>query len=322
MINAYKTIGDSFKTVPQEDIKAQSNDIFWVDLFHPTSEEESFIESWLGVNIPTHDKMHEIEQSSRLYQHDQTLFMTLTMLTHADTPQPESHDVSFVIHNNILITTRYVNTQPFDLSSHENISKDTYKNGSALLTWMLDKIIDHLADTLESIAKQVEETGRQIFDTQDNSSTSPIKFRKVISSIGLHQNLLSITQEGLFSATRLLSFISEMPLFKEPLEKKAVHSMMRDLPPLIEHATFLSNKINFLLDATLGMINIEQNTIIKIVSLATVVFLPPTLVASVYGMNFHSIPELQWEHGYPFAIILMVLAGFLPYAYFKFKKWF
>ncbi len=322
MLKIFKNEASSFKEISQDQFKAQLADVIWVDLYNPTSKEEKLIENILGINIPTHDEMREIELSSRLYERNKTLFMTLTMVTHADTPHPESHAVTFVLHGKHLITIRYVDTPHLSIHPlNARSNAEMYQQGSSLLVWMLDKIADQLADILENIAREIGLTSQQIFESQNGSPSNTLNFKNVISSIGAHENLLSRSQESLFSATRLLSFISETSLFEGTADQKAIHLMMRDLPPLIEHASFLSNKITFLLDATLGMINIEQNTIIKIVSVAAVVFFPPTLVASIYGMNFKSMPELSWDFGYPVAILLMLLAGFLPYRYFKYKKW-
>lgn len=322
MINAYKTEGITFKKLTTDQIKDHLNEIIWIDLCYPTVEEECLIESLLGIGIPTRDEMHEIELSSRLYKRNGTLFTTLTMVTHGDTLHPESHAVTFVLHHTHLITVRYVDTPPFTtfMSNTDNVIESCQK-GSTLFLWLLEHISDQLADLLEFVARGIEETSHQIFVSQNGTSTGKLNFKKVLSSIGTYENILSKSQESLFNFTRLLSFISESSHLENPPEQKAIQVMMRDLPPLIEHASFLSNKITFLLDATLGMINIEQNAIIKIVSVVAVVFLPPTLVASIYGMNFHVMPELSWEFGYPLAILLMFLAGLLPYKYFKYKRW-
>ena len=324
MLKSYVSVDNILEEVNIDDLKVKLQDIVWIDLFEPTASEEGFIENLLGIDIPTHEDMHEIELSSRLYQRNNTFFMTLTIVTYADTFRPESHVVTFILHHKTLITVRYFNKFPFtDSVLKLKTNQNACRQGHSILIWMLQEIADQLADILEIIAQKIEEISFNIFNSQNTNSKSKsdLNFKKILFFIGIYENLLSKSRESLFNMARILSFVSGISYFENSDEQKVIHLMSHDVPPLIEHANFLSNKISFLLDATLGMISIEQNSIMNVLSVVSVVFLPPTLVASIYGMNFEIMPELNWPLGYLYALILMLISGLLPYQFFKFKKW-
>ena len=235
-------------------------------------------------------------------------------------------NITFVLHNKWLIIVHYVECPFYNrFIEKAKLNHTIFQDGSNIVSTLLEEITEQLADILENATHIIEDINRQIFKyNYESNGTSKVKkpnFKNIISSVGRNEDILSKTRESLFTITRMLSFILETPYFQSHADKKKVAMLMQDISSLIEHTTFLSNKITFLLDATLGMINIEQSAIIKIVSVAAVVFLPPTLVASIYGMNFQHMPEIEWYLGYPASLILMVLSGFLPYKYFKYKGW-
>ena len=217
------------------------------------------------------------------------------------------------------------------LSFHNFLERGKQHNlalshGNLILTGLLDAIIDQMADILEGVGHNLDRMTRQIFrpglqDKAERARTKP-DFEEMLRQIAINGDLISKARESLVSITRLLSFASQSSYFSPSTEEAdKIQVLMRDILPLSDHATFLSNKVNFLLEATLGMIGIEQNSIIKIFSVAAVVFLPPTLVASIYGMNFNFMPELEWPFGYPLALVLMILSSYLPYKYFKRQQW-
>ena len=325
MIRAYNFIRTHVKELNFHELKAHLTDTIWVDLFNPTVEEEALIEGLLGIDIPTRDEMQKIELSSRLYQRNNTTFATINIVTR-DAIHPSSHTVTFVLHNKWLITVRYVEEPLYArFIAKAKLNPALFQKGGFILSALLEEITEQLADILENTTHTIEEINRQIFKydyaSNGNSKIKKPNFKNIISHIGHNEDLISKARESLFTITRMLSFILQTSYFKTHEDKKQITMVIGDIASLIDHATFLSNKINFLLDATLGMINIEQSSIIKIVSIAAVVFLPPTLVASIYGMNFQYMPELNLHLGYPFAILLMILSGFLPYKYFKYKGW-
>jgi magnesium transporter len=322
MLKCYSVKAKNLNELPKSSLNSSLHDVIWIDLYNPTSEDELFVENCLSINVPTRDEMNEIEVSRRLYKQPNAIFATLTIVSHAGSPEPESHNITFILHNKRLITVRYVDDPLFTvLIENSLLNNIVFLHGSSVLSCVLGGIRDQLADILENLSHNIEETSHKIFKTQKQDASHKPNFKKILLTIGDNEDLLSKSRESLFNLTRMLSFVAETPYFQAPEDYKAINLMMQDMPPLIEHANFLENKINFLLEATLGMINIEQNSIIKMVSVAAVVFLPPTLFASIYGMNFEFMPELKWVFGYPLALISIVLSAYLPYTYFKHKKW-
>jgi magnesium transporter len=325
MIKAYNFDTAALVELTPDDLQNNLTNSVWVDLVNPTSDEEIFIEKLLNISIPTREEIREIELSSRLYQSNGTVFSTISIVTKADTKHPESHHLTFIHHDKWLVIVRYIAESPYHnvLAKTKLINKSPHK-ANVIFSMMLEDITEQLADILENITKHIDRIGHTIFkyDYESKSTTkSKPEFRHIIAEIGHNEDLLSRARESLFTISRMLGFVLQTSYFHAAEDKHPITMIMRDTSSLIEHTTFLSNKITFLLDATLGMINIEQNSIIKIVSVAAVVFLPPTGVASIYGMNFHHMPELSWEYGYPFGLLLMVLSGFLPYRFFKHKGW-
>ncbi len=297
-----------------------AKDSVWIDLFEPTQEEEKRVEAALGFEVPTREEMQKIETSSRLYREGETFFMTATVLNKADTSHPESSAVTFIVAPQQLVTLRYADPQPFQ-TFRKRMEADgkQYNSPGNVFQGLIDAIVERLAEILEKVGSELDSVSLEVFAPPSASSGRKLQgrdFNRILRRVGRCSDLVSKARESLVSLGRLLTFSNETP--KPELHVK---TLLKDLASLGDHASFLSSKISFLLDATLGLINIEQNGIIKIVSVAAVVFLPPTLVASIYGMNFDVMPELKWVLGYPFAIFLMIASAILPYAFFKRKGW-
>ncbi len=293
----------------------------WIDLLFPTKEEAELVEASLGFNIPTREEMVEIELSSRLYIEHHHFFMTAAMIAQSESDSPELDPVTFIMTSGQLITIRYIEPMAFKLFS-ARVQKTNPLNRTAtrLFAELLDSTIDRLADILELLGHRLDDYSKTIFrPPHDNKK---IDYPMLMREIGTTGNLNTKAQESLLTFNRLIAFFNQASWIQED-KKYQVHleTFIRDIASLSDHAHFLSSKITFLLDGTLGLVNIEQNNIIKIFSVAAVIFLPPTLIASIYGMNFHHIPELTWRYGYYFALGLMGLAAWLPYKYFKHRKW-
>ncbi len=309
-------------------------DAVWIDLVEPSANEESKVEATLGIDIPTREELAEIEASSRLYQEDGAVFMTANLIRRGDNDEPESSPVTFIIKDNTLITVRYHHPQAFPAYVKRAMKpQSTPMNGWGILISLLEAVVDRAADHLERAGQIVDDTSKKTFGAKRTLSgvhkqnpRKGVNLQELIENIGEEGDFVSKMRESLVSIGRAVAFmqaiVDQMRENKQMKENRArIKILQRDIVSLTDHATFLSGKISFLLDAVLGLISIEQNGIIKIFSVAAVVFLPPTLVASIYGMNFAFMPELQWQFGYPFAIGLMVLSAVLPYYYFKGKGW-
>lgn len=306
----------------------------WIDVCEPTAEEERVLEAALGVDVPTRDEMQAIELSSRLYREGDVLYMTGTVLTNVHIERPASSAVTFILMPEQLVTLRYETPLAFQaFRMRREANPKSYRTSYDILAGIIDAIIERIADILEAVGVNLDHISGEVFNAGHNQRTigssvavRPSKvaqrdFLEVLRRIGMNSDLVSRTRESLVSFSRLVAFFREAQKDTVTAREALTHTktVAVDLSSLSEHATFLATKVSFVLDATLGMINNEQNRIVKIVSIAAVVFLPPTLVASIYGMNFELIPELKWTGGYPFAIALMIISAVLPYFWFKRK---
>ncbi len=296
----------------------------WIDLLSPTKEEEDKVESLLSVEIPSQTEMQEIEWSSRLYKEHHVLFMTATMIAQSDSTSPQSDAVTFILTEKKLITIRYIEPQAFRLFiARLPRLEQKEQHAEKILIGLLESTTDRLADILENVVHRFDDISHSIFhNTDDKLSLKRVNYKKILQNLGMNSDLGTKIRESLLSFNRLAIFLGRNHKSKLDLDEQArLDVVVKDIKSLSDHANFLSAKVNFLLDATLGMINIEQNTIIKSFSIAAVIFLPPMLIASIYGMNFRNIPELSWHLGYPFAIIFMTLSAWIPYLYFKRHHW-
>lgn len=322
MITAYVRSNGTLTSMPVEPHGVIPEEVVWIDLVEPTPEEERFVDEALGLDVPSEEEMQEIEVSSRLYQERNALYMTATLIIGADTAAPGRTPVTFVLVGHRLLTLRYATPLPFRVfaakARRHSVPSST---GEEVLAGLLDAVVDRVADILERVQSQLDTLSGEIF-VREAEEHSKIDFDEVLRRVGRNHALTAQARESLVSIARLLSFLGRPSDTK--LNKnfgRGFKTISRDVMALSDHASFLANNINFVLDATLGMINSEQNGIIKIFSVAAVVFLPPTLIASMYGMNFRIMPELSWSFGYPFAIGMMVVSAILPYWYFKRRGW-
>ncbi len=328
MINLYTLSGHVFKQVVHDSAESIYEDPVWIDAINITSEEESRVESYLGIDIPTKEELKQIEISRRLYQSHGALYMTAIIVAQAETTTPESQPVTFVLYKNQLITVRDAQLRTFKtFSSHITKTKqEGVANAHTLFAGLMDATIARVGDILEAARTNIDDAASVIFqagvDTLDNKAQT-INYKDVMEKIGRNGRLISKARESLVSLDRVIAYALQTNVigFGPDIISK-LQILLKDIASLSDYASFLSNETTFLLDATLGMINIEQNKIIKIVSVIAAIFLPPTLIASLYGMNFHIMPELSWTYGYPYALILMFLSAFVPYKYLKGRGWF
>jgi magnesium transporter len=321
MLSVYVPHGTSLERVTTESDVPPPEATVWIDLVSPTLQEDKLVEGMLGIAVPTREEMQEIEVSSRLYVEQGARYMTATLMCHSDTA-PKTTPVTFILAAQRLVTVRYDDPRPFAIVEHKLARLCPPKiSGATVLMDLLDAVIDRAADIQERISAEVDQISHTIFEPDENME--PPSYNEVLKALGRKGDLTSKVRESLVSIGRLLLFLAnESEGMKWPKDTRTqLQSMQRDVVSLSDHASYLSNKITFLLDAMLGVVNLQQNAIIKIFSVAAVVLMPPTLIASIYGMNFKHMPELDWHFGYPLAITVMVLAAVLPYLYFKWRKW-
>lgn len=292
-------------------------DAVWIELIGPTRDEELAVETMLGVQLPTREEMAEIEVSSRLYEEDGAVFMTASLVTGADTDTPMLEPVTFVLAEERLVTIRYVEPRAFSayIAQLGRQSAAPTKGGEAL-TGLLEAIVDRAADLIERASADVEAQSRLTFGHPRGGASASL-----LERLGRIQSLTSKARGSLASLGRLVSYAPLNAACGAQMHEHLL-SLQHDIVSLNDHAAYVSAQITFLLDATLGLIGIEQNQVFKVLAVFSAVLMPPTLIAGVYGMNFSHMPELSWRVGYPLALALMAVAMATSLIWFKRKGWF
>lgn len=294
--------------------------VVWIDLQDPSAAEEKAVEAALGLSIPTNEDMQEIESSSRAYAEDGALYLTAQVMASPEGREPELAPVAFVVAGPRLVTVRYhapgsiahfarrVETHPLGCTS-----------GMTTLLALLETIVDRLADILEGESRKLDATTRAIFEAHRPSGRMQV-LSALMQRIGRAEDLNGKLDDSLTTLARLVVFLTLAGAVKGA-DKARLKVLARDIRSLLEAAEKQERKITFQLDATLGVINIRQADVIKIFSVVAFVFLPPTLIASIYGMNFDVMPELHWPWGYPLALLAMAVSALVPFLIFRWKKW-
>jgi magnesium transporter len=296
----------------------------WIDLFQPSAAEERVAEQFLGAAIPTREETQEIEFSSRFYAEDGAIYMTATVLTGVDVGAPVLTPFTIVVAGDRIATLRYEELRAFrQFLARATKTGTGCQNSPAVFLGLIEAIVDRTADVLERISVDVDRLNREIFERRPAQRQHGRKLSTLIGDIGIQGDITAKARESLASIERLVQF-ANLTLGKgytKGTNSGRLKLAARDIRSLEDQVTFMSNKINFLLDATLGLISTEQNEVIRILTVAATVLFPPMLIGTVYGMNFHDMPELDWWFGYPLALILMVASAVIPYYLFKRRGW-
>lgn len=289
----------------------------WLDLLSPTSDEEDAIEAVLGLDLPTAEDMRDIELSNRLYREDGATFLTVNALYKSTSDDPDTVPLTLVLKGQRLITVRY-----HDPSSVQQVIGGLHKTrpqtGAEVLLALFEAMVGRAADALERAGDDIKVVRRSIFNARTRSAKAPVThavLQHAITRVGQVENLISKVRDSLVSLGRAAGFCSGAA------DAERLRSLAQDIQALNDQAVYMQSEATFVLDAALGLISVQQNAIVKIFSVAAVVFLPPTLVASIYGMNFAHMPELAQPWGYPMALGLMIASAILPFFYFKHKGW-
>ena len=302
------------------------DDATWIDLEEPTHEEDRLVESCTRVEVPTREDMSEIEPSSRLYEQNGTLYMTVSALYGVENGHPKSDPISFVLTADRLVTVRYVTPKPVRAFEHHARRDPTLvQDALSALYNLLDSIVDRLADELEGVASEFEKISAHIFSRQTDARRIPAdRLTALLTRIGRAQTLLAKIRETSVSTSRLLSFLSGSARLKADgtaVARDRIASLTNDVHSLVDYSSYLGDNFTFLLDASLGLISIEQTAAMKVFSWVAVVLMPPTLLAGVWGMNFEHMPELKLTIGYPIALASIALSAVLPFWILKRLGW-
>ena len=297
----------------------------WIDLEEPTPDEEKLVERVVGFNVPTQQDLQEIEPSSRLYDRDGVLFMTVSVLCGVTDGRPSTSPVGFVLGHKKLVTIRYATPKPVRaFADHVHREPELARDASTVIGRLLDAIVDRLADELEAVGEEIEEISSHIFAKNIKPRRIPAnRLTTLLTRIGRAQTLVAKIRYSAVSANRMMGFLrssaEHVVISKEAIDH--IDSIARDASSLSEHSSFQSDQLIFLLDAALGLISIEQNAAMKVFSWVAVILMPPTLIAGIYGMNFRYFPELEWHYGYAISIAAMVASAIVPFWILKRLRW-
>ncbi|BBK41536.1 magnesium/cobalt transporter [Allostella vacuolata] len=308
------------------DARPGIGEVRWIDLAGPTRDEELAVEGLLGLQVPTRQEMSEIEESARLYREGSAIVMTAVVIDGVAEDRPNRSDVTFLLTADHLVTVRYSDPMPFR-NFETRLARHPEENltAPAILLSLLESFVERIADVLEQVASDLRSCSTAIFYDEAPADGAPAPrpdLQALIRRLGRKNQLLAILRESLLSFGRILPFLRQGAdgWLKGGVSAR-IKAVARDLASLTTYEIQLEQQISFLHEATLGLINLEQNSIIKVFSVAAVLFLPPTLVGTIYGMNFEAMPELRWAFGYPFALATMVVSAIVPYYWFKRRGW-
>lgn len=312
-----------YPPLPSESQKPQRP--VWLDLQSPTAEEETLVESEHGIRIPTHAQLQEIETSSRLRLEGQTLLMSMPLSVQdnrfANRPLP----LGFVLNPDILITIRYCNIHAFPDVQATLLREHADCTSAAVFCRLLEAMVDLSADRLEQIGADLGAVSLRIFGSPEQALPRRQRLNgamhRHLIGVGQTGELLSRIRESLLGLMRIVSFSAQSGAWLPADIQARLKTVRHDLESLSDYESHLSGKTQFLQDAILGFINTQQNDIFKVLTIVSVVGVPPTLIAGIYGMNFHNMPEYEWKYGYQWGLGVIAVSIILPILWFKWRKW-
>ena len=316
MINCYIKIGNRLNVVEGiESLESNEdkNSVIWIDMLLPTIEEIRAVEKMFDMNFPTKQESEEIELSSRYWEENNRIEINSYFLIN-DNNSPFNETVSFILQGNLLISVRYKKLESFNTFTKKLlISPREFKTGYSIFCQIIDIRIDADADTIENLSKEITKIRKHVFTDYSNDD------EEILEKISTFEDLNMKIRENLTDKQRILNSLLKSQKFVD--DKHEIPVMLKDIKSLIDHTNFNFERLDYLQNIFIGILSIEQNKVIKIFTIVNVLFLPPTLIASIYGMNFDFIPELHWEYGYLVSIIFMVIASITPILIFKKKGW-
>ena len=316
MVNCYIKKGNRLNVI--EGIEAlenneDKNNVIWIDMLLPNIEEIRAVENMFDIHFPTKQESEEIELSSRYWEENNRIEVNSYFLVNENN-QASNETVSFILQGSLLISIRYKKLESFNTFTKKLLmSPREFKNGYSIFCQIIDIRIDADADTIENLSKEITKIRKHVFTDYSNDD------EEILEKISTFEDLNMKIRENLTDKQRILSSLLKSEKFVD--DKNELPIMLKDIRSLIEHTNFNFERLDYLQNIFIGILNIEQNKVIKIFTIVNVIFLPPTLIASLYGMNFEFMPELHWEYGYLFSIVFMIIASITPILIFKKKGW-
>ncbi|QQM31222.1 magnesium transporter CorA family protein [Martelella lutilitoris] len=325
MIHLYRVGGVKTALPSSGAAEPLGEDVVWIDMLDPTEADMQHMESLLGVMLPTRETLKNIEPSSRYYTEGNAVYMTASIVMNVDFGLAQLTDVGFILAEGRLVTIRHAEPKPFFLFAADMKRLDIGPGqGVRVLAHLLDTIVDRTAEILELAVAKIDNISIAVFgEGVRGRRRPPAELEERLIEISTYHRLVSKTRDSLITLARLSTYVQALGRVRDDKPTKDLCRIVaHDIQSLSEHASFVSSNISFLLDSSLGLVNLEQNNIMKLFSVVSVVFAPPMLIAGIYGMNFDRMPELHWAYGYPAAVAAMLLTGVLAIYWLRSRGWF
>jgi magnesium transporter len=303
------------------------DEVIWLDLLNPTDDEKAFAESRASVRIPSIEALSEIESSSRLIVERGVIYLSTPLVARGDSADPFLSPAGFILTSTLLVTVRFAELSIFEAVAEKVRRDESLRSSTGVFTALMEALVDRGADVLERLGGELDQISRSVFRGDPNKLRHSVRsneaLRRTLSAIGTIGDRLSQARDVFLGVGRIIPFV--VGLRHEwivPEFESRFGAVSKDIASLNDYEAHLSNKVQFLLDAVLGFITIEQNDLFKVLTIVSVVGIPPTLMAGIYGMNFKLMPELNWAWGYPYGLAIIALSALIPVIWFKWRGWF
>jgi magnesium transporter len=303
------------------------DEVIWIDLLNPTDEEKEFVENRAGLRVPSFEALSEIESSSRLILDHGVVYLSTPLVAPGDAGDYHLSPAGFVLSQTVLITVRFADLPTFKAVAEKVHADESLRSSAGVFTALMEGLVDRGADILERLAGDLNQISKSVFRAKDdkrrNMARSNEHLRHALASVGVIGERLSVARDVFLGLDRIVPFVlSQKHEWIMTEFGRRLQAVAKDVTSLNAFEEHLANKVQFLLDAVLGFITIAQNDLFKILTIVSVVGIPPTVVAGIYGMNFKLMPELNWTWGYPFGLAMIALSTIIPLIWFKVRGWF
>lgn len=298
----------------------------WIDMVNPDEPTRQLVEATTGLHVPTREELSEIETSSRLWREGDVLTLSLPGLARGEAGEPRTSPMGFVLSPERLLTVRFAAVPAFDTyAARCRLGQNADRNPMSLMLGLCEALVERIADVLEREGEELDAVSRRVFRPADSRRARPrraeTELRALLRNVGRVGDLVSKTRDMLLGLGRMIPFVLANAPWLTPEHKSRFKILRADIISLTDYDGHLANKVQFLMEATIGFIGIEQNNIIRVLTVVSVVGVPPTFFASMWGMNYKSMPELDWAWGYPMALLVIILSAVLPLVWFRIRGW-
>ena len=323
MLNAYALNDGKLDKLTFDPTHGIPDRAVWIDLFAPTAEEKTAAVALTAIDIPSEADLNVLSDTERLYRENGNVYLEFTVIHRGPTGFVDISDLGFILAGARLVTVRYADPLPITKFATAYARKPCIApTAMGILTGLLESFVGRIGEYVEANSVELYTISRQVFASRKPGGGKTPDLEAVLDRLGTAGDINAKARDSLASIGRLLAFGAEdLEAMIDKPTRNALRAVRRDAVAVSDYANFVAGQLTFVLDAVLGLITVEQNRIIKIFSVVATLFIPPTLFASLWGMNFKHMPELDWSYGYPFALVTIVLSAVLPYLFFRWRGW-